>query len=76
MARMVMNAEEIRRALTRISHEIVEKQAGTEGLVLVGIQRRGVPLAGDGRLRDALKLPYQLTGAQLRGAKNVHVLWD
>ena len=31
--------------MTRISHEIVEKQAGTEGLVLVGIQRRGVPLA-------------------------------
>jgi pyrimidine operon attenuation protein/uracil phosphoribosyltransferase len=44
MARMVMNAEEIRRALIRISHEIVEKE-GTEGLVVVGIQRRGVPLA-------------------------------
>jgi pyrimidine operon attenuation protein/uracil phosphoribosyltransferase len=40
-----MTAEEIRRATTRISHEIVEKQAGTQGLVLVGIQRRGVPLA-------------------------------
>src|SRR4029079_10457661 len=33
------------RAVIRISHEIVEKQAGTDGLVLVGIQRRGVPLA-------------------------------
>jgi pyrimidine operon attenuation protein/uracil phosphoribosyltransferase len=43
--RRIMTAEEIRRATTRISHEIVEKQAGTEGLVLVGIQRRGVPLA-------------------------------
>jgi pyrimidine operon attenuation protein/uracil phosphoribosyltransferase len=40
-----MTAEEIRRATVRISHEIVEKQAGTDGLVLVGIQRRGVPLA-------------------------------
>ena len=40
-----MTADEIRRATIRISHEIVEKQAGTEGLVLVGIQRRGVPLA-------------------------------
>ncbi len=40
-----MTAEEIRRAVIRISHEIVEKQAGTDGLVLVGIQRRGVPLA-------------------------------
>jgi pyrimidine operon attenuation protein/uracil phosphoribosyltransferase len=43
--RQIMTAEEIRRATIRISHEIVEKQAGTEGLVLVGIQRRGVPLA-------------------------------
>jgi hypothetical protein len=40
-----MTADEIRRAVIRISHEIVEKQAGTSGLVLVGIQRRGVPLA-------------------------------
>ncbi len=40
-----MTAEEIRRAVTRISHEIVEKHAGTDGLVLVGIQRRGVPIA-------------------------------
>ncbi len=44
MARQVMNAEEIRRALTRISHEIVEKE-GTADLIVVGIQRRGVPLA-------------------------------
>jgi pyrimidine operon attenuation protein / uracil phosphoribosyltransferase len=43
--RRIMTADEIRRAIIRISHEIVEKQAGTEGLVLVGIQRRGVPLA-------------------------------
>lgn len=40
-----MTAEEIRRAVVRVSHEIVEKQAGTEGLVLIGIQRRGVPIA-------------------------------
>lgn len=43
--RQIMTAEEIRRATIRISHEIVEKQAGTDGLVLIGIQRRGVPLA-------------------------------
>ena len=43
--RQIMTADEIRRAIIRISHELVEKQAGTEGLVLVGIQRRGVPLA-------------------------------
>jgi pyrimidine operon attenuation protein/uracil phosphoribosyltransferase len=40
-----MTADEIRRATVRISHEIVEKQAGTHGLALIGIQRRGVPLA-------------------------------
>jgi pyrimidine operon attenuation protein/uracil phosphoribosyltransferase len=40
-----MSADELRRATVRISHEIVEKQAGTASLVLVGIQRRGVPLA-------------------------------
>jgi pyrimidine operon attenuation protein/uracil phosphoribosyltransferase len=43
--RQIMTGYEIRRAIVRISHEIVEKQAGTEGLALVGIQRRGVPLA-------------------------------
>ncbi len=44
-ARQIMTADEIRRAIVRVSHEVVERQAGTEGLVLVGIQRRGVPLA-------------------------------
>jgi pyrimidine operon attenuation protein/uracil phosphoribosyltransferase len=44
--RQIMTADEIRRAIVRVSHEIVERQAGTSGLVLVGIQRRGVPLAG------------------------------
>jgi pyrimidine operon attenuation protein/uracil phosphoribosyltransferase len=43
--RQIMTADEIRRATVRVSHEIVEKQAGTTGLVLIGIQRRGVPLA-------------------------------
>jgi pyrimidine operon attenuation protein/uracil phosphoribosyltransferase len=43
--RQIMTADEIRRATVRLSHEIVEKQAGAEGLVLIGIQRRGVPLA-------------------------------
>ena len=44
-SRRIMTADEIRRAVIRISHEIVEKQAGTDGLRLVGIQRRGVPIA-------------------------------
>jgi pyrimidine operon attenuation protein/uracil phosphoribosyltransferase len=41
----VMSAEDIRRALTRIAHEIVERNKGTEDLMLVGIRTRGAPLA-------------------------------
>ncbi|MGB4504607.1 MAG: bifunctional pyr operon transcriptional regulator/uracil phosphoribosyltransferase PyrR [Syntrophaceticus sp.] len=41
----IMNADDIRRVLTRIAHEILEKNAGTEDLTLIGIRRRGVPLA-------------------------------
>jgi pyrimidine operon attenuation protein/uracil phosphoribosyltransferase len=43
--RRIMADEDVRRAVVRISHEIVEKHAGTDGLALIGIQRRGVPLA-------------------------------
>jgi pyrimidine operon attenuation protein/uracil phosphoribosyltransferase len=43
--REILSADEIRRALVRIAHEIVEKHGGTDGLALVGVQRRGVPLA-------------------------------
>lgn len=41
----VMSADDIRRALTRIAHEIIEKNRGAGELVLLGIQRRGAPLA-------------------------------
>jgi pyrimidine operon attenuation protein / uracil phosphoribosyltransferase len=41
----VMTGDDIRRALTRIAHEIIEKNRGAEGVVLVGIQRKGAPLA-------------------------------
>ncbi len=41
----IMDQDAMRRAVTRIAHEIIEKNKGTEGLVLVGIRRRGVPLA-------------------------------
>ena len=41
----VMDADDIRRALTRVSHEIVEHNKGTEDLVIVGIRTRGAPLA-------------------------------
>jgi pyrimidine operon attenuation protein / uracil phosphoribosyltransferase len=41
----LMSASEIERTLVRLAHEIVEKSNGSEGLVLIGIKRRGVPLA-------------------------------
>jgi pyrimidine operon attenuation protein/uracil phosphoribosyltransferase len=43
--RRIMTSDEVRRALVRIGHEIVEKHGGTDDLALVGIERRGVPLA-------------------------------
>lgn len=42
----IMSASEIERTLIRLAHEIVEKNNGVENLTLVGIKRRGVPLAG------------------------------
>lgn len=44
-ARKVMDADEMRRSLVRIAHEIIEKNKGAENIALVGIHRRGVPLA-------------------------------
>jgi pyrimidine operon attenuation protein/uracil phosphoribosyltransferase len=44
-ARVVLEAAEISRALTRIAHEILERNKGSAGVVLLGIPRRGVPLA-------------------------------
>lgn len=41
----IMDESAISRAVTRISHEIIEKNKGIDNLVLIGIQRRGVPLA-------------------------------
>ena len=41
----LMHDDEVERALTRIAHQIVEKNHGVEGLCLIGIKTRGVPLA-------------------------------
>ena len=41
----LMSASEIERTLVRLAHEIVEKSNGSDNLALVGIKRRGVPLA-------------------------------
>ncbi len=42
---VLLDQQAIRRALTRIAHEILERNKGTENLVLVGIKTRGVYLA-------------------------------
>jgi pyrimidine operon attenuation protein / uracil phosphoribosyltransferase len=47
-----MSASEIDRTLVRLAHEIVERHNGVDGLVFVGVRRRGVPLAS--RLADKI----------------------
>jgi len=42
---VLMDAPTLERALTRIAHEILERNKGTDNLCIIGIQRRGVPLA-------------------------------
>jgi len=45
LEKLIMNSSEIRRSLARIAHEIIERNRTTEGLVLIGMHTRGVPLA-------------------------------
>ena len=54
--RLISSADDIRRMLSRMAHEIVERNGGAENLVLMGICTRGVPLAYRvGRVIDALE---------------------
>ena len=43
--KVILHAEDVRRALVRIAHEILERHRGADDLVLVGVVSRGVPLA-------------------------------
>ena len=43
--KIIMTSEDIRRTLTRIAHEIIERNKTAEHLILVGMRTRGVPLA-------------------------------
>lgn len=45
MTKQIMDEQAIRRALTRISHEIIENNQGVDDLVLVGVRTRGIYLA-------------------------------
>ncbi|MBE3562341.1 MAG: bifunctional pyr operon transcriptional regulator/uracil phosphoribosyltransferase PyrR [Hydrogenibacillus schlegelii] len=51
--REIVDAREMGRMIVRLAHQIVEKNKGTEGLILIGIKTRGVPLAG--RLQEAIR---------------------
>jgi pyrimidine operon attenuation protein/uracil phosphoribosyltransferase len=50
---VVLDNEEMRRAWTRVAHEILERNRGIENLVLIGIHRKGGPLAE--RLRETIQ---------------------
>lgn len=45
LSKEIMDEKAIQRALTRISHEIIEKNKGVEDVILLGIKTRGIPLA-------------------------------
>jgi pyrimidine operon attenuation protein / uracil phosphoribosyltransferase len=69
---VVMDADRISRALTRIAHEIVERNRGVEALALVGVRSRGVPLAR--RIGRALR---EITGDEVpAGALDITLYRD
>ena len=45
MKATILSADEMRRALTRIAHEILERNKGAENLALIGVHTRGIPIA-------------------------------
>ncbi len=53
LKKVVIDAQTIDRTLTRMAHEIVEKNKGIENVVLVGIKTRGVPLTK--RIQEKIK---------------------
>src|SRR5207302_2338988 len=43
--KQLLGADDIRRAVARLAHEVVERNGGVDSLVLVGLRTRGIPLA-------------------------------
>lgn len=71
-ATKVMDDSEIRRALKRIAHEIVERNKGAENLVIIGVQSRGVPMA-----QRLAKLITEIEGVEIAvGSLNVALYRD
>ncbi len=56
--RQVLVPDDLTRAIRRIAHEILERHSGADGLVLVGIHSRGVPLAEE--IADAIDTVEQV----------------
>jgi pyrimidine operon attenuation protein/uracil phosphoribosyltransferase len=55
-----MDESSVERSITRISHEIIEKNHGTDNLVIIGIRTRGVPIA-----QRIIKIIQQIEGVTL-----------
>ena len=69
---VVMDAARISRALTRIAHEIVERNRGVDNVALVGVRSRGVPLA-----RRVARALQDITGDQVpTGALDITLYRD
>jgi pyrimidine operon attenuation protein/uracil phosphoribosyltransferase len=51
--KQLFGADDIRRAIARLAHEVVERNEGVDNLVLVGLRTRGIPLAR--RLQERIK---------------------
>ena len=73
--RTVMSAADINRVLTRIAHEILEANRGTENLLVLGIPRRGVPLAN--RLAEKLaEIDPEFVAAERTGQLDITLYRD
>jgi pyrimidine operon attenuation protein / uracil phosphoribosyltransferase len=69
---VVMDGDRLARSLTRIAHEIVERNRGIEDLALVGIRERGVPIA-----RRIARQLLEITGSQVpTGALDITLYRD
>jgi pyrimidine operon attenuation protein/uracil phosphoribosyltransferase len=67
-----MDGDRLSRSLTRIAHEIVERNRGIEDLALVGIRERGVPIA-----RRIAKQLHEITGSEVpTGALDITLYRD
>jgi len=69
---VVMDGDRLSRSLTRIAHEIVERNRGIDDLALVGIRERGVPIA-----RRIAKQLHEITGSEVpTGALDITLYRD